>query len=545
MNRKCLKRRQFLKAAAIVGAGTLGGPRRKASAEPRAPAPPETLDIGSGLELAVDPRWIDSISGLRLVQQTPIPREVVLDSPPTDPAERRDLWASRYGYLSVLKDGDLYRMHYRYVYPSDDQDGHEFFCYAESRDGVNWTKPDLGLFTIPESKDRNAITEENMAEPGDEDSDHFPCISHNLRPFIDTRPGVPEAERFKALGAGYNSGSPNAGFWALSSADGIHWKKIRKGWVIDRKNWSHGSDSTPACSWWSEDEGKYVAYIRIRVNPNDPTKGKVGGLRWIGRITSDDFIHWSQVTPMQPLDGGLDVEKISGRHVHHYTNETQPYYRNRQLLIATPTRFFEGSAFSDEEIATLTPEMQNYLRQRSVGYTDAVLLTSRPGEISYRQPFQEAYLRPGPDVRNWGNRSTYPHVRFVPTGDTEMSQYVRHGLGSSSYVRRYTLRIDGFASVWAPLAGGELVTKPLKFSGGRLVMNYSTSGAGSIRVEVGDENGKPLPGYELANAYRHLGDTIEQTVQWKTTRSVGGLKGRAVRLRFVIHDADLYSFRFV
>jgi len=50
-----------------------------------------------------------------------------------------------------------------------------------------------------------------MAHPGDDDPDHFPCISHNLRPFVDTRPGVSAGERFKALGGGYNSGSPEAG----------------------------------------------------------------------------------------------------------------------------------------------------------------------------------------------------------------------------------------------------------------------------------------------------------------------------------------------
>jgi hypothetical protein len=116
--------------------------------------------------------------------------------------------------------------------------------------------------------------------------------------------------------------------------------------VIDRTNWQHGSDSTPACAFWSETEQRYVAYIRIRVNPDNPTDGRVGGLRWIGRITSEDFIRWSKVTPMRPLEGKPDAGKIAGRPMHYYTNETQPYFRNRQLLIATPTRFFEGTGFS-------------------------------------------------------------------------------------------------------------------------------------------------------------------------------------------------------
>jgi hypothetical protein len=87
-------------------------------------------------------------------------------------------------------------------------------------------------------------------------------------------------------------------------------------WVIDRSNWPHGSDSTPACAHWSEAEGQYVAYIRIRVDPDNPAEGRVGGLRWIGRVTSKDFLHWSKVTPMKPLVTDHDPGEISGRKVH-------------------------------------------------------------------------------------------------------------------------------------------------------------------------------------------------------------------------------------
>ena len=160
------------------------------------------------------------MNGVHLQQHHPVPREIALESPPGVVDPKRNSWESLLGYLSVLKDGDVYRMYYRHVAPKKVPDGHEFFCYAESRDAIEWTKPNLRLFTIPGSDDRNAITEENMAEPGDEGTDHTPCISHNMRPFIDTRPGVPEEERYKALGGGFNSGSAPAGYWALVSADG-------------------------------------------------------------------------------------------------------------------------------------------------------------------------------------------------------------------------------------------------------------------------------------------------------------------------------------
>ncbi len=125
------------------------------------------------------------------------------------------------------------------------------------------------------------------------------------------------------------------------------------------------------------------------------------------------------------------------------------------------------------------------------------------GQLFYNQPFAEAYLRPGLDIRNWSNRSTYPFVQFVPTGEAEMSQFVQHGRSTYSYVQRYSLRTDGFASIRASLAGGELLTRALKFDGRQLVINYSTSGAGSVRVEIQNRQGIPLPGYTLDDAIRH------------------------------------------
>jgi len=537
-----LTRRRWMQATTALGVGAISmtpGSRIATADDTSA----EPLDVGTQLELAIDPRWIDSLEGLQLTPHAPVPREVVLKSPGVGDDDR-DSWEYLYGYLSVMKDGDIYRMYYRHVQPSSDQDGHEFSCYAESRDAIHWTKPNLGLFNIPNSEDGNAIAEENRVQPDDDDSEHFPCISHNMRPFVDTRPNVPDSERFKALGGGFNSSRRPAGYWALVSQDGIHWKKLRKEWVIDRSNWPHGSDSTPACAFWSEAEGQYVAYIRIRVNPANPSEGKVRGLRWIGRLTSDDFVHWSKVTPMRPLDTDLDVGKIADRNVHFYTNETQPYFRNRQLLIATPTRYFVGTVFSDEQLAKMSPEVQQHQRESSVGYTDAVLLTTRPGQLFYNQPFAEAYLRPGLDIRNWSNRSTYPFVRFVPTGEAEISQFVQHGRGTYSYVQRYSLRTDGFASVRASLAGGELITRPLKFDGRQLVINYSTSGAGSVRVEIQDRQGIPLPGYTLDDAVRHVGDSIEQVVRWKSASDLSRFQDQPIRLRMVMHDADLYSFRF-
>ena len=104
--------------------------------------------------------------------------------------------------------------------------------------------------------------------------------------------------------------------------------------------------------------------------------------------------------------------------------------------------------------------------------------------------------------------------------------------------------MDGFASVNAPYAGGELLTKPFTFSGNRLFLNFATGAAGDIKVEVQGANGEPLPGYSLEDSRELVGNYIEREVSWRGDPDLSKLVGQAVRLRFAMKDADLYAFRF-
>ena len=179
--------------------------------------------------------------------------------------------------------------------------------------------------------------------------------------------------------------------------------------------------------------------------------------------------------------------------------------------------------------------------------------TSRDG-LHFKR-WGEAFIPPGPRKERWiygasfpqyGLLVTKPHTEGMPD---ELSLYVYDGggwsqRGKASRFRRYTLRIDGFVSVQAPLSGGEMVTKPLTFQGTALTMNYATSAAGSIRVEIQDASGQPVEGFALADCPEIFGDQIERVVAWKGGSDVIQLAGKAIRLRFVLKDADLYSVRF-
>ncbi len=155
------------------------------------------------------------------------------------------------------------------------------------------------------------------------------------------------------------------------------------------------------------------------------------------------------------------------------------------------------------------------------------------------------FVRPGPGARNWTTRTNYPLQGVVSTGPDEMSIYVARHYGDPSWhIQRMSLRLDGFSSLNAPYEGGQLVTKPLRFKGTQLEINYSTSAAGGLKVEIQDEKGQPVKGFSLEECPEIIGDEISRIVSWKGGNDVGSLADKPVRLRFVMKDADLYSLRF-
>ena len=166
----------------------------------------------------------------------------------------------------------------------------------------------------------------------------------------------------------------------------------------------------------------------------------------------------------------------------------------------------------------------------------------------------ESFIRPGLRIKDgWFYGDNYQNTDLVETDSTiegagrELSIYLTEGyhqVDSIEQLRRYTIRIDGFVSVQARLAGGELLTKPFTFDGTELVLNFSTSVPGSIRVEVQDDVGHAIEGLGMDDCHEIWGDDLARTVKWGETTDVSSLAGRPVRLRFALKDADLFCLRF-
>jgi hypothetical protein len=472
----------------------------------------EVTAIGSRRELFVDKLLIDQMKGTTLQLHHPQEAGTALSFD--------QLWEGRFSaYITVIHNDEAnkFQMYYRGNAGFKDGTSGEVTCYAESADGKTWIKPKLGLNDINGSKDNNVMLA-NLAP-----------YTHNFAPFIDQRPGVPKEQRYKAL-AGL--GGKYGGLSAFVSADGMHWQKMQEAAVITK-----GAFDSQNVSFWSVAEQCYVAYFRVFTGGGvDEKTWKPKGVRWVSRATSKDFITWTnavQMTCDQPL---VD---------HIYISQTNPYFNAPHLYISTAARYMPGKAVLDEQsVKDLAADTKAYPALIK-DCSEAVLMTSRAGTTAYNRSFMEGFVRPGQDFRDWTSRSNYPACGVVQTGPAEMSLYVeRHYGQTAALLQRLTLRLDGFASLHADYAGGEMTTKPFTFTGKSLHLNLSTGAAGSVAVEIQDAEGKPLPGFTLDDCKAISYDSTDRIIEWKTGGDVFSLAGKPVRLRWVLRDADVFSFRF-
>jgi hypothetical protein len=482
-----ITRRHF---AATLAAGAVA-PQLRAAAAPES--------IGSRRELFVDRSLIADSQGVELRLASPI------DAGPALQLDRP--WERNFsGYTTVLTDGPTLRLYYRGTPVAQDGGRNEVTCYAESRDGIHWTRPSLSLYEVMGERSNNVVLAQS------------PPFSHNFTPLLDTRPGVPPGQRFKAL-----SGYSKTGLIAYVSADGIRWSRMQEQPVLPPpKEFALDSQNI---AFWSQQENQYVLYYR--------TWKKIGKInyRWTSRAVSKDFLNF---TPAGEMDFGDAPPE------HLYTNQTSPYFRAPHIYIGICARFMPGRQVLTDEQARAIQVDPKYFKDCS----DAVMISSRGGN-HFDRTFMDAFLRPGVGVQNWVSRSNYPALNLFQSGPSTMSFLVNRNYGQpSAYLRRYDLRLDGFASAHAGYSGGRLTTRPLTFDGSRLELNFSTSAAGAVRVELLDQGGAPLGPYAAEQGPELVGDEIERVYEWKNGADVSALRGKAVRLRFHLKDADLYAFRF-
>ncbi len=503
------------------------------------PGGTKPIDIGSRLELFVDQYLIDSLQGVTRELHSPERKGAVFtfDRP----------WeGGATGCVTVFDDGipggvPYYRMYYvgtpmRGEYKDfPDIFGSAVVCCAESRDGIEWTRPKLDLF-VGEFTDRygkkfTLPAPNNVVWVG---QGRFVSTNDNFVPFKDTNPACKPEARYKAISR-YLGGdtpsdprpkpddtnypwAPGVGLVAFQSPDGIHWSLMQEERIIKKTE-----TDAQNVAFWDSVRGQYVCYNRV---------WSKDGAHWrsIATLTSKDFLHWSDPPvwlEYSGVPGGVPQE-------HLYDDAILPYFRAPHIYLGFILRLVGG-----REWVKGFPEDQ---------VSDAVFMSSRDG-VHFDRSFMEGWIRPGkdPERQSWIHGNTSPAWGLLQTVPDELSVYwVDHfkRLECMPQLQRGTLRLDGFVSVHAKYAGGEFTTKPLTFKGRELTMNISTSAVGSVRVELQDDAGIAIPGFALADCPPIYGDAIAEVVKWKAGSDVSALAGKPVRLRFVMTDADLYSIRF-
>ena len=477
---------------------------------------PEPLPLGTRRQLLFDQMFLEESRGVTLRVNRP-----VQESEPVLVADKP--WEHQTGaYHTVLLDNGKFRMWYDAT--TLDQNGREarrLLCYAESKDGIRWEKPELGLISFDGSRANNIVA---PPRPG--------ASQQGATVFRDDR--APPSERYKLWTKYQPRNDPEGpdtarrGLWAMVSPDGLRWKMIDRGYPLSKGN---AADSQNV-AFWDQDLGKYVAFVRMKKLASETRQRQC----WVGLMTSDDFRHWTHAKKIFRADEQIPVPE-EGRDlpplVDLYTpvGMKVPGVPGAYILLPTPYYHWRKGGFPSN--------------------IDVALATSRD-LVSWWQPADpEPFLRLGPD----GSATSgmiFSNPWLIPNGDEIWIYYAGLGFDHRGGVRnrlntgifRARIRRDGFVSVDAGYKGGEFITPLVTFGGKRLLLNLDGSAGGWLQVEVLSHEGTPIPGYQLQRCDTMRGNALDKVVTWQGKADVSGIAGQPVRLRFVMRSMKLYAFQF-
>ena len=494
--------REMIRAEKPELTGTFRGPDDIAPKLP--PATP--IDVGGHKQLFIDERFVEASRGIELNINPPTKLGPILT--PHEP------WEMNFGFCaSVIEHEGVYKLFYRCEPPQ----GAAKVCLAISEDGLQWQRPRLGLFEYAGSKQNNIV---------------YDGVGEAVV-FLDPH-GTPD-ERFKMIVMHKWPDPEQGGLYCHTSPDGIHWRQGPH--VLNL-----GPDTANQAAW-DVQRGKYVAYVR-----------KWDALRKVGRIEMDDVMK-----PWPYEDLGDDAYFIWGRDkipvpskempTAFGYDETDPVESDHynpaavEYLWAQSAYFMFPSAY-----------MHHPSPPPNDGLLDIQLAVSRDG-VEFTRPQRRPYVPLGlaGDV---DSQCQYMAVGMLRVGSCIYQYYggysVSHGRhneartqkrrqGSLCAVRQ---RLDGFMSADAAYTGGELLTPPMSFEGGRLELNINASAMGACQVGILDAQGEPIEGYSADECDFIHGNHVARAVTWGGKEDVSALTGRTVRLHFVMRATRLYAFQF-
>ncbi|NNE91484.1 MAG: hypothetical protein HKN23_07540 [Verrucomicrobiales bacterium] len=399
----------------------------------------EPIDLGDRLELFTDNYLLAGTDGdVEQVLILPEPKDVVITCD--------DAWeGNTSGYFGLFEDGDEFKMIYRgwrHDPETKKELQDEVTCLAVSKNGLKFTKPNLGVREFKGSKENNIIWNGGG--------------SHNFFGFLDTNPEAKPEGKYKAL-AGMKGG-----LVPLQSTDAVNWKKI-----VDKAVITNGAFDSQNLAFYDNHRGEYRAYWRYFSKT---------GFRAIRTATSKDFVNWEKEEDLKYTEGTPEQ--------HLYTNAVQPYFRAPHLFIGFPTRYLPGEGQRVEPI--LMTSRDGVLFHR---WNDPVVPESAPED---RKGNRSNYM-------TWG-------ILQLPGKPDEISVYATESYygPKPGRVRRFVYRTDGFVALRGGKNGGNATTKFLRTDEDQLLVNYVANKGGSLVIEALDAGGnrfstsKPLTGDSTA-----------------------------------------------
>jgi len=464
---------------------------------------PVPLSIGER-QLFLDDHRIAKIDGLQRTMHQPQKRGAVIV--PDQPWESALQTRCAPAWDEVAKRFKLW------LITSTPVEGVAGTTYAESVDGLKWTKPILRQGKFQDSLENNFVAvEPDSAWPAN--------AMENV--VYDPDDANPE-RRFKGfLGA--------FGRQPIVSPDGIHWKKLEVPVLpsADESNLSYDRQSRT-----------FIATLK--------TNGPFG--RTHGLWTSKDFHAWTNTNVLIHADE--EDQRLARANIQARLADDQlqqPRYNDPADYNAD---IYNVGVFRYEGLYVALPAVYHATGKIPVGNTDGFhliqLSSSRDLQTWQRAGDRRTFIEPS---RVEGGAfdltqllpPTAPVIRddelwFYYTGIKYRAEPIQPVTGGIGAICLAVLRRDGFVSLDAGEAPGTITTKPFKWPGSRLMANVETRDSGELRAEVLD-----TAGAVIAISQPMKGNMPRGEFRWNPALPQS-LRGQQVSLRFSLREASFYSW---
>ncbi len=414
-------------------------------------------------------------------------------------------------------------------------DGEGFFrplcptMYATSKDGIHWEKPLVGTIKGLKDMPHNAVV-----------------TVHSVSVIKDRRESDPK-KRYKmtAIVKEQEFRGSLFGYRTLVSPDGLHWEYYGYNPIAP------GSDVITGFHY-NQRLGCYAAIMRILT----PLRGFDRRVFYL--IKSDDFLNWSKpkviFEPDKTDDAGTLMRLAKVRPL--LSADDDPALMRTEIY-GVGVYEAESCTIGFPWIFSINNKAPASVHGNQEGPCDIQLAVSRDLE-HWERPFRTPILPLG-NIDEWDSGFLITQSNAFRVGDEVRLYYsgwnfthgapccyVREGTGRGlrykSQIGLITWKLDRFVSLDGPSDGGTATTIPVIFSGRRLEINADVAPGGTLRVELLDGSGRPLPGWSLSDPC--TGDHIRSTVLWGGKEDLSKWRGHVASLRFHLNSAKLFSFAF-